>query len=168
MAILWLGVGSAVVFINGIVMAWMWADHNRECVRVERLWNLTGSKYTGGNKMPETTEKMKLSDAITKGISMRPKRAQGVYFAGDNRSDVLGAAFQGLKGTTDVHNYQVEGELEAAFPLLKKKVMNPETGELKTLKTVIRQLNDKHLWKRKNVARFVRSVEGRQTLVHNS
>lgn len=104
---------------------------------------------------------MKLSEAITKGISLRPKRAHGVYFAGTDRSDVLGAAYQGLTGDSDVHNHQVDGKLESAFPLLKKKVMNPETGELKTLKTVVRQLNDKHRWKRKNVARFVQSIEDR-------
>jgi hypothetical protein len=112
---------------------------------------------------PEVAE-MKLSDAITKGISMRPKRAHGVYFAGTNRSDVLGAAFQGLKGTTEVHNHQVEGELEAAFPILKKKVMNPETGKTYSLKTVVRQLNDEHKWKRKNVARFVKSIEMRSSI----
>ena len=108
--------------------------------------------------MPET---MKLSEAITRGISMRPKRAHGVYFAGADRSDVLGAAYQGLTGESEVHNYQVDGKLEVAFPMLKNKVMNPETGELKTLKTVLRQLNDKHRWKRKNVARFVQSLEDR-------
>lgn len=118
--------------------------------------------------MPTETQPLKLSEAITKGISMRPKRAQGVYFAGEDRSDVLGAAYQGLKGETDVHNYQVGDALEVAFPILKRKVMNPETGELKTLKTVIRQLNDKHLWKRKNVARFVRSVEDRATVASRS
>lgn len=118
--------------------------------------------------MPTETPSMKLSEAITKGISMRPKRAQGVYFAGEDRSDVLGAAYQGLKGESDVHNYQVEDALEQAFPILKRKVMNPETGELKTLKTVLRQLNDKHQWKRKNIARFVRSVEGRLSLAKAS
>lgn len=107
---------------------------------------------------------MKLSEAITKGISMRPKRAHGVYFAGVDRSDVLGAAFQGLKGNVDVHNHMVENELEAAFPILKKKVMNPETGKTYSLKTVVRQLNDQHKWKRKNVARFVKALEMRSSL----
>ena len=114
-------------------------------------------------KMP-TSNTMKLSEAITKGIAMRPKRATGVYFAGTDKSDVLGAAYQGLTGESDVHNYQVDGKLEQAFPLLKQKVMNPETGELKTLKTVVRQLNDVHRWKRRNVARFVQSVEDRRRI----
>lgn len=118
------------------------------------------------NKMPGNG--MKLSDAITKGISMRPKRAHGVYFAGTDRSDVLGAAYQGATGEADVHNYQVGDYLEKNFPLLRKKVMNPETGETKTLKTVIRQLNDQHKWKRKNVARFVKSVEDRAVVAPSS
>lgn len=116
--------------------------------------------------MPETTATLKLSEAIEKGISMRPKRAQGVYFAGEDRSDVLGAAYQGSTGESDVHNHQVGDYLEKTFPILRRRVMNPETGEKATLKTVVRQLNDKHQWKRKNVARFVKSVEGR-TILHS-
>jgi hypothetical protein len=112
------------------------------------------------------TRPMKLSEAIIKGIAMRPKRAHGVYFAGKDRSDVLGAAYQGSTGKSEVHNYQVGDYLERTFPILKKKVMNPETGELKTLKTVLRSLNDKHRWKRKNVVRFVSSVEGRLGIAH--
>lgn len=107
------------------------------------------------------TEKKSLSDAMYAGIKMRPKRATGVYFAGDNRSDILGAAFQGLTGNTDVHNHQVEAKLEESFPLLKRKVSNPETGDVATLKTVVRQLNDRHQWKRKHIARFVKAVESR-------
>lgn len=112
----------------------------------------------------ETQEEMKLSEAITKGIASRAKRAIGVYFAGEDRSDVLGAAYQGLTGESDVHNYQVDGKLEAAFPILKRKVSHPETGEVDTLKEVIRKLNDVNRWKRKNVARFVKSVEDRLSL----
>lgn len=111
----------------------------------------------------ETAERltpMKLSEAIIKGIEMRPKRATGVFFSGEDKSDVLGAAYQGLTGETDVHNYQVQG-LDEAFPILSKIVMNPETSERTTLKIVIRQLNDEHKWKRKNIARFVKSVEDR-------
>jgi len=120
-------------------------------------------------KMPTNTEatpRMTLSAAMTKGIAMRPKRAHGVYFAGEDRSDILGAAYQGHTGKTEVHNYMVGDYLERTFPILKKKVMNPETGELKTLKTVLRSLNDKHRWKRKNVVRFVSSVEGRFGIAH--
>lgn len=102
-----------------------------------------------------------LSVAMEKGIEMRKKRATGVYFAGTDRSDILGAAFQGLTGQSDVHNHQVEDQLEEAFPVLKRKVSNPETGEVATLKTVVRQLNDRHQWKRKNIARFVKAVEAR-------
>lgn len=109
-------------------------------------------------------EDKKLSEAIEAGIKMRPKRATGVYFAGEDRSDVLGAAYQGLTGESDVHNYQVDGKLESAFPILKRKVSNPETGDVASLKSVIRQLNDRHQWKRKNVARFVKSVEARLSL----
>lgn len=127
-----------------------------------RSW-ATLFKKKEGDTMPTAT--MKLSEAITKGIAMRPKRAHGVYFAGEDRSDVLGAAYQGHTGKTEVHNYQVGDYLERTFPILKKKVMNPETGDVKTLKTVLRSLNDKHRWKRKNVARFVRSVEDRQSVV---
>lgn len=112
--------------------------------------------------MPEI--KRTLSEAITAGIAKRPKRAHGVYFAGEDKSDVLGAAYQGATGSAEVHNHMVGDYLEKTFPILKKKVMNPETGEIKTLKTVLRQLNDKHQWKRKNIARFVRSVEGRASL----
>lgn len=113
-------------------------------------------------QMPEvTTPTMPLSDAITKGISMRPKRAHGVYFAGEDKSDVLGAAYQGATGTAEVHNYMVEDYLDVNFPLLKRKVSNPETGKTQTLKTVLRQLNDQNKWKRKNIARFVKAVEVR-------
>lgn len=104
---------------------------------------------------------MKLSEAITKGIEARPKRAHGVYFAGTDKSDVLGAAYQGLKGETEVHNHMVGTSLDEAFPILKRKVSNPETGKVSTLKVVLRHLNDRHQWKRKNIARFVASVEGR-------
>lgn len=115
--------------------------------------------------MPESNEvKKSLSEAILAGISMRPKRAHGVYFAGEDRSDVLGAAFQGSTGNPEVHNYQVGDYLETTFPILKRTVMNPETGEKATLKTVLRQLNDKHQWKRKNIARFVSAVESRIAL----
>lgn len=113
-------------------------------------------------------EDMTLSEAMYAGIKTRAKRATGVYFAGDDRSDCLGAAYQGLTGESDVHNYQVDGKLESAFPVLKRKVSNPETGEVATLKSVIRQLNDKHQWKRKNVARFVKAVEDRLTLQKES
>lgn len=109
-------------------------------------------------------EDQKLSEAMQKGIEMRKKRATGVYFAGTDRSDALGAAYQGLTGESDVHNYQIEAKLEEAFPILKRKVSNPETGDVASLKSVIRQLNDKHQWKRKNIARFVKSVESRLTL----
>lgn len=118
--------------------------------------------------MPETREDVKLSEAMTKGISMRKKRATGVYFAGEDRSDCLGAAYQGLTGDTDVHNYVVDGKLETAFPILKRKVSNPETGDVASLKSVIRQLNDKHQWKRKNVVRFVKAVEDRLTIQKES
>lgn len=124
------------------------------------------AKQGDDKKMPTAT--MKLSEAITKGIAMRPKRAQGVYFAGTDRSDVLGAAYQGLTGESDVHNFQVDGKLETAFPLLSKKVMHPETGKLKTLKTVLRTLNDVNKWKRKNIARFVASVEDRRRLCEDT
>lgn len=105
-----------------------------------------------------------LSEAMTAGIEMRKKRATGVYFAGTDRSDALGAAYQGLTGESDVHNHQIEAKLETAFPVLKRRVSNPETGETASLKTVIRQLNDKHQWKRKNIARFVKAVESRLQL----
>jgi hypothetical protein len=111
--------------------------------------------------MPEVT--VKLSEAMEKGISMRPKRAHGVYFAGTDRSDILGAAYQGATGETDVHNHMVGDYLDTTFALLKRKVSNPETGEVKTLKTVLRHLNDKHCWKRKNIVRFVKAVEARQS-----
>lgn len=114
--------------------------------------------------MPTEAADMTLSEAMTKGIEMRSKRATGVYFAGDDRSDCLGAAYQGLTGESDVHNYQVDGKLEAAFPILKRKISHPETGEVLTMKTVIRQLNDKNKWKRANVARFVKAVEDRLTV----
>lgn len=114
--------------------------------------------------MPEVNQdapQVKLSEAMTKGISMRKFRARGVYFAGTDKSDILGAAYQGATGENDVHNHMVGDYLDVNFPLLKRKVSNPETGEVKTLKTVLRQLNDKHQWKRKNIVRFVKSVEGR-------
>lgn len=110
---------------------------------------------------PATPSITKLSEAIKKGLTMRPKRAQGVYFSGEDRSDVLGAAYQGATGKDDVHNHMVGDYLDKNFSILKRKVMNPETSERASLKTVIRQLNDKHQWKRKNVMRFVRSVEDR-------
>lgn len=119
-------------------------------------------------KMPTSQEDMKLSEAMEKGIGMRKKRATGVYFAGEDRSDCLGAAYQGLTGESEVHNYQVDGKLETAFPILKRKVSNPETGEVVTLKAVIRQLNDKHQWKRRNVVRFIKSVEDRLTIQRQS
>lgn len=146
--------GVAVWFL----VAWLSSSEDPEYSRVMDE-AVTKSKEA---HMPET--KQKLSEAITKGISMRPKRAQGVYFAGEDRSDVLGAAYQGLTGEDEVHNYQVESQLEEAFPILRKKVSNPETGEVTTLKKVLRQLNDKHQWKRKNIARFVKAVEGRSSL----
>lgn len=104
---------------------------------------------------------MMLSESITKGISLRPKRAHGVYFAGTDKSDVLGAAYQGATGDTDPHNYKVGTYLDENFKLLSKKVSNPETGKTADLKTVMRQLNDQHKWKRKNIARFVAAVETR-------
>jgi thymidylate synthase len=113
--------------------------------------------------MPEQ-EDVKLSDAMTKGIAMRKFRAQGVYFSGEDRSDALGAAYQGLTGDTEVHNYQVDGKLEKAFPILLKKVSHPETSEVDTLKSVIRKLNDVNKWKRRNIARFVKSVEDRREI----
>lgn len=106
---------------------------------------------------------MKLSEAIEAGIKMRPKRAQGVYFSGEDQSDVLGAAYQGFTQETDVHNYMVEDKLDVEFPILKKRVSNPETGKTAKLKIVLRQLNDQHKWKRKNIARFVKAVELRNT-----
>lgn len=109
-------------------------------------------------------EDKSLSEAMTAGIGMRKKRATGVYFAGTDRSDALGAAYQGLTGETEVHNYQVEAKLEEAFPILKRKVSNPETGDVASLKSVIRQLNDKHQWKRVNIVRFVKAVESRLRL----
>lgn len=112
--------------------------------------------------MPETVTG-KLSEAMEKGIQMRPKRAHGVYFAGENRSDILGAAYQGATGNAEVHNHSVGDYLDSTFPLLKRRVSNPETGEIKTLKTVLRQLNDKHQWKRKNIVRFVKAVESRNS-----
>lgn len=111
--------------------------------------------------MPDTSAVVTLSQAIRKGIQIRPKRAQGVYFAGEDRSDVLGAAYQGLTGQTEVHNHMVQDKLETSFPLLRRKVANPVTAEVKTLKTVLRQLNDKQKWKRVNIARFVEAVEAR-------
>lgn len=119
--------------------------------------------------MPEANT-APLSECITKGIAMRPKRATGIHFAGNDRSDVLGAAYQGFTGDEIVHNYQVDGVLERNFPLLKKTVDCPECGERKrnNLKAIIVHLNDKHRWKRKNTARFVRSVEERATLVEGS
>ena len=108
---------------------------------------------------------MKLHEAITEGIARRPKRATGVYFAEEDRSDVLGAAYQGVTGDTDPHNYKVEDTLEKEFPILKKRVSNPETGKVETLKTVLRRLNDEHQWKRKNIARFVKAVELRRELI---
>jgi hypothetical protein len=106
---------------------------------------------------------MTLSEAMSKGISMRKFRAHGVYFAGTDKSDILGAAYQGHTGNEEVHNHMVGEYLDENFPILKRKVSNPETGEIKTLKTVVRQLNDKHKWKRKNIARFVKSVENRNS-----
>ena len=102
---------------------------------------------------------MHLSQAIMKGIELRKKRAQGVYFAGLDKSDVLGAAYHGATGETEVHNHMVGTYLDENFPILKRRVSNPETGKIATLKLVLRQLNDKHQWKRKNIARFVESVE---------
>lgn len=104
-----------------------------------------------------------LSEAMYDGIKVRAKRATGVYFAGEDRSDALGAAYQGLTGESDVHNYQVESKLEESFPILTRRVSNPETGKVASLKEVIRQLNDTHQWKRKNIARFVKAVEARNT-----
>lgn len=104
---------------------------------------------------------MTLSEAMKKGIEKRPKRATGVYFAGEDSSDALGAAYQGLTQKDDVHNYQVEQTLEDSFNILGTRCSNPETGKVSTLKEVIRQLNDDHRWKRKNIARFVAAVEKR-------
>lgn len=127
---------------------------------VNWLINVLHEWATKGDEM----EDKKLSEAMDAGIKMRPKRATGVYFAGEDRSDILGAAYQGLTGDTDVHNYQVDAKLESAFPILRRKVSNPETGDVATLKTVVRQLNDRHQWKRKNIARFVKAVESRLAL----
>lgn len=128
---------------------------------VEMVRKLVG-KSTKEMKMPTAeSEKKSLSEAMYAGIKMRPKRATGVYFAGEDRSDILGAAYQGLTGESDVHNFHVEAKLEEAFPVLKRKVSNPETGKVASLKSVVRQLNDNHQWKRKNIARFVKAVESR-------
>jgi hypothetical protein len=157
----WVGVVTGIACVVGCGLLIIWWEDNGIGHEIEKLFNKEEA-------MPESSAvaDMKLSEAITKGISMRPKRAHGVYFAGDDRSDVLGAAYQGATGNAEVHNYQVADYLEKNFPILKKKVSNPETGEIKTLKTVIRQLNDQHQWKRKNVARFVKSVEDRTTVAH--
>lgn len=158
---LWLLGGSGVLLlIVCFFIGWMdCGDWNHESYE---KWLVDHAISKQEAQMPET--KTKLSQAITKGISMRPKRAQGVYFAGEDRSDVLGAAYQGLTGEDDVHNYQVEQKLEEAFPILRRKVSNPETGEVSSLKRVLRQLNDKHQWKRKSIVRFVKSVEDRRSL----
>lgn len=133
-------------------------SHEELRKEIERRLGVSLSKST--KEMKKMDDKT-LSVAMEKGIEMRKKRATGVYFAGTDRSDILGAAFQGLTGQSDVHNHQVEDQLEEAFPVLKRKVSNPETGEVATLKTVVRQLNDRHQWKRKNIARFVKAVEAR-------
>lgn len=109
------------------------------------------------NPNPEMT----LSEAILAGIVMRPKAARGVYFAGEDKSDVFGAAYQGMVDETEVHNHQVGNKLDVWFPILAKKVNHPESGKFRTLKEVIRELNDVQKWKRKNIARFVATVESR-------
>lgn len=105
---------------------------------------------------------MKLHAAITVGIEARPKAARGVYFAGEDKSDVLGAAYQGATGETEVHNHMVKDFLDQTFPILAKKVSHPESGKIDTLKAILIQLNDESKWKRKNIARFVESLENRQ------
>lgn len=105
---------------------------------------------------------MNLSEAVLKGIAARKKRAIGVYFSGENRSDVLGAAYQGLTGSSEVNNHEVGATLQESFPILSKKVHYPNDETRQgTLKEVILHLNDEKKWKRKNIARFIAAVEAR-------
>lgn len=104
---------------------------------------------------------MKLHEAITAGIEARPKAARGVYFSGEDKSDVLGAAYQGVTGKTEVNNHEVKDFLDQTFPILAKKVSHPKDGKIETLKAVLLRLNDESKWKRKNIARFVESLENR-------
>lgn len=110
---------------------------------------------------------MKLHEAITKGIEARPLAARGVYFSGNDKSDVLGAAYQGHTGHTEVNNHEVSTSLETWFPVLSKSVDHPETSERMSLKKVLLHLNDELKWKRKNIARFVKAVEDRMAVADN-
>lgn len=116
------------------------------------------------NETEVATAPLSLAEAMKKGIAVRKLAARGVYFAGEDKADALGAAYIGFTGQTDVHNYMVGTELDDAYPILTTKVHTPEgDGKVRTLKQAIRYLNDELKWKRKNIARFVASVEARNS-----
>lgn len=114
---------------------------------------------------------MKLSEAIRKGC-VKPQGTGPWSIKTDNDTHcVLGAAGVGA-GIHLENNQQAYDVLEARFPILKERVVNPPmvirhmmTGATK-LSEVLWYTNDVHGWTRERLADFVEEVEAEYEECH--
>jgi hypothetical protein len=110
---------------------------------------------------------MKLSEAIREGAKFKPKWQISYFNADRSRSCALGAACEAT--WPDIHERIEAGEenvlglLLDAYPILRKRVLDPIDDMLAHLVHVIVRLNDgvgcQEPWTREQIADWVATVE---------
>ena len=99
-----------------------------------------------------------LADAIRDGSRRRRDQMFGAYFDGTERSDALGAAYEGIyRLPVDATGIRPKG-IYKFFACLDDRVRRcPEPGCIKQhlLDTLIIHLNDDHRWTREQIASYI-------------
>jgi hypothetical protein len=99
---------------------------------------------------------MKLSEALRKGILIKPIQAFGCFTTNENDADVILSI---IKGCEIPHN---ELDLVSDFPSLNKVTVCPATPlatiPVLTLYTVLLLLNDDFKWSREKIADWLENI----------
>lgn len=107
---------------------------------------------------PVRPDEQELAAAIRDGAQRRNRQMFGAYFEGRDRSDALGAAYEGIyRLPADATGVRPKG-IYKFFSCLDDRVRRcPEPGCIKQhfLDSLIIHLNDDHGWSRERIAAYI-------------
>lgn len=107
---------------------------------------------------PIRPDEQQLATAIRDGARRRREQMFGAYFEGRDRSDALGAAYEGIyRLPADATGVRPKG-IYKFFSCLDDRVRRcPEPGCIKQhfLDSLIIHLNDDHQWSRERIAAYI-------------
>lgn len=107
---------------------------------------------------PVRPDEQELAAAIRDGAHRRNRQMFGAYFEGRDRSDALGAAYEGIyRLPADATGIRPRG-IYKFFDCLDDRVRRcPEPGCIKRhfLDSLIIHLNDDHGWSRERIAAYI-------------